>query len=361
MTNGAFHAAFFMLYYYMNENVIQMLPADTLGAMPEVYRWGIELIKLIQRAESPALTAIMRAISAIGSEIIFLPMILFIFWCIDEKRGFRLGALAIVSVWLNIFLKNFFRHPRPFFLDPSLGLVNESGFGFPSGHAQLSLTLLIPLAIWLSQAAAGEAQNKKKLIWAGAVLLISLIAFSRLYLGVHFPTDILAGFFLGGFILVFCFFTFPLLERFFAVTGVRSQNICAALLVLGMNSLYPPDRSLPALFLGFCIGYSMMKSRFPFTAVFLSKKEGGEKMGTEKHPIVIMFFRCVIGFAGLAIIHLVLALFFPGAGSLFSEIPIWGRASPFSDLGNFARFILIGLWVTAGAPKVFQRMEHETE
>jgi hypothetical protein len=59
----------------------------------------------------------------------------------------------------------------------------------------------------------------------------------------------------------------------------------------------------------------------------------------------------------MVIIYQVSRLIFPGEGSLFNVFPVWSRASPYYDLGLFIRFGLLGLWVSAGAPLIFQRME----
>ena len=130
--------------------------------------------------------------------------------------------------------------------------------------------------------------------------------------------------------------------------GPRFWNIGAAVIVLLMNGVYPRDRTLPALFLGFCFGYTLMKQRFPF---FARAEINGKKPGLR-----VMFSRCLTGFAGMVIIYSALRLFFPGEGSLFSEFPVWGKASPLYELGRFIRYGLLGFWASAGAPRVFQRM-----
>jgi hypothetical protein len=69
-----------------------------------------------------------------------------------------------------------------------------------------------------------------------------------------------------------------------------------------------------------------------------------------------MLLRCITGFAGLVVIYFVLRLLFPGEGSLFSYVPLWSQSSPFYELGRFIRYGAVGLWASAGAPMIFQRM-----
>jgi len=328
----------------MNEAIIEMSAPDRLPFLYGMYRWGIDVIRVIQRIESPWLTALIKGITALGTEALYLPLILFIFWWVDEKRGLRFGILILISAWINSVAKDLLKQPRPYNFEPSLGLAVESSYGAPSGHAQMSLSFWIPMAVWLGEVWA----KKKRLIWAGAIFFILLIGFTRLYLGVHFPTDLFAGWILGGAVLVLWFIPGPRLEKLITSAGPRIQSILAAIAALIMNGLYPKDRTLPALLLGFCLGYVLMKQRFPFSA-------RGEIKG--KRPgLSAAVLRCVIGLAGMAVIYLALRLILPGEGSIFRDIPSWGAASSFYELGRFIRYGLLGLWASAGAPRIFQRM-----
>jgi membrane-associated phospholipid phosphatase len=244
----------------METSYIQMLPMENLQSIPGIYLWGIEVIRAIQKLQNPALTAVISFITELGTDKFYIPVIMFIFWWIDEKRGLRLGILVILSGWINSFFKDVFKQPRPYNFDPSLGLAYEPTYGVPSGHAQNSLCFWVSIAAWL----AGKKKSQKRLpVWAAAVSLIVLIGFTRLYLGVHFPTDLFAGWILGALILLLMYVLSPLLLKHLS-GQTRLQNILAAFAALAMITLYPNDRYLPALFLGFCLGYNIMKKNFPF-------------------------------------------------------------------------------------------------
>ena len=333
----------------MNETVIGIGPAEVADVLPPtflwmMYEWGIEFIRVIQRIETPALTALMKFITAFGTEVVYAPLILFMLWWVDEKRGLRFGVLMILSMWINLFMKDILRQPRPFNLEPSLGMITMSGYGAPSGHAQLAMCFWIPVAAWLEKV----WPKRRTVIWAAAVSFIVLISFTRLYLGVHFPTDLFAGWILAGIILFIFFMLGPHIERLLTSGGIRAQNITAAGIALIMNGLFPQERAIPALFLGFCLGYTMMKQRFPFSA--------REEINGSKPGVQAMFFRCLTGLASTAALFLALRFIFPGEESLFRDIPVWGAASPFYDLGRFVRYGVLGFWASAGVPRLFQRM-----
>jgi membrane-associated phospholipid phosphatase len=328
----------------MNGEIIQILPAETIPFLAAVYRWGISVIRTIQVLESPGLTGVIKFITALGSGAFIAPLLLFIFWCVDEKRGFRMAVTVIFSAWANTCLKNLFKQPRPFGLEPSAGLAEESGYGFPSGHAQTSLVFTLPLSSW----AASVKKHYSLLIRAGAVFFILLLGFTRLYLGVHFPTDVAGGWLSGGIILTAFYFLGPRIRAWLAAAGKRSQLICTAAAAFVMNSLRTGDARFPALFLGFGCGYSLMINSFPFSA---RKPVNGKAPG---FPVYAA--RYAIGIAGAAAVYLGLGLVFPGGASLLAGIPGWGEDTVFYELGRFIRCGLTGLWISAGAPRVFLRL-----
>jgi membrane-associated phospholipid phosphatase len=339
----------------MNEGLIQLLPADPASWNP-AYRWGIEFIKYIQGIKNPLLTDVIKIITGLGTELFFIPTILLAYWCVNEKKGFRLGIMLLISVWINIICKEFFKMPRPYELDSSVGLAFEPSYGMPSGHAQISACFWIPLAGWLCRfrksGAVKPAERphlEKVLFYTAACFIILLIGITRLYLGLHFPTDLLGGWLLAGIILAVYFIYGKHIAEFLQEQGLRIELVFTALISLVMNTVYPQNRSFSALFLGFGAGYALMRQYLHFS-VNNEVKGKGQRFG-------ILALRYLLGIAGAAFLVQGLKYFFPGEDSMFAALPWFGKDSSLYELARFLRYGILGLWASAGAPWVFLKLK----
>jgi membrane-associated phospholipid phosphatase len=330
----------------MNGTIGVLTAADS-SVVYDLYRWGIMIIKGIQTIESPVLTGIMKVLTALGTEVFYIPVILFVLWCVDEKQGFRLTVLILLSAWVNGFFKDLLKQPRPYDLDPGVGRAVETSYGIPSGHAQQSLVFWAAAAPWADAFFRPRRGSRLSPAWVIAGCFILIIPFTRLYLGVHFPTDIAAGWFLGGIILAVYYRLGAPIESFIALGGTRIQLVCAAGAALLMNA-FGSDSSLGGMFFGFGAGYALLRKYVPFTA-------RGPVRG-RKPGFLILGTRYLLGIAGAALIYLGLRLLLPGESSLFAELPLWGIASPYYALGRFLRYGMLGLWASAGAPWLFRRL-----
>lgn len=148
----------------------------------------MEFLEMLARFRTPWLDQFMLAITNFGSEIAFLVVALLIFWCADKRKGYYILSVGFVGTILNQFMKLWFRVPRPWFLKPGYtpveGAVSDAGgYSFPSGHTQNSVGTFGGIAY----------TAKDKLIRYGSVALAILVPFSRMYLGVHTPMDVLVG------------------------------------------------------------------------------------------------------------------------------------------------------------------------
>jgi len=141
---------------------------------------------------SDALTPFMEEISlfAIG-EIIFLPV--FIYWCLDKKKGFFILFACKISQTFNALVKLTACIYRPWIKDARIipagdAIRTATGYSFPSGHTMMATPLYVGTAIYA-----------KKIKWLSALCILALVLtmFSRNYLGVHTPQDVIVGFLLG--------------------------------------------------------------------------------------------------------------------------------------------------------------------
>jgi membrane-associated phospholipid phosphatase len=163
---------------------------------------------------SPTMNEVAMQLTALGSGVV-VPIIAFFFILILLGNGRKrtaisfavmiVGAGALIAV-----LKLFFAISRPDTYEP---LVKEMTYSFPSGHAVISFTLYGGMAAWLF-----VARRKERWVWFTSfflLLLAGVIALTRVYLGVHWPSDILAGFFIASFWVALCLLLDKYLNRDF--------------------------------------------------------------------------------------------------------------------------------------------------
>jgi len=287
--------------------------------MSQIYTWGIHFIQGMQAVGGPFLDGFFKGITFLGDEEFYLLLFPFIFWCLDTKFGAKLVYILLITGAINYGLKDLFAQPRPFVLQPGINLVEATGYGLPSGHAQSAVLIWGALA----------SRIKKTWGWIVAVLAMLLIGVSRIYLGVHFPTDVLAGWALGAVLLSLVARavpgilrrpgTIPLSLSLVLITGVTAA-------ALGLN----PSRdlvSVAAAFWGFSHGLLFL-SRF-----FCLSCSGNWGKRIARYPIGLLVS---------------LALYL-GLKALFPE-----EGEQLYLLFRFIRYALLGLWIGLGAPLVFR-------
>ena len=159
----------------------------------------------VEGIRTPFFNLFFYNVSLTGYPIFLFLFIAFGYFFWSPQRFSRVAMLLFISAVINSFLKDFFQDPRPpadFMLDGGIG----TSYGWPSGHAQIAVTLWGLLAYEL----------KNKFISIGAITFILLVAFSRMYLGVHDLGDVAAGLLIGGFILLLWHYAvvYKLYEKF---------------------------------------------------------------------------------------------------------------------------------------------------
>ena len=188
------------------------------------FTWEISLMENLQRVIPGWLMTGISQFSLFGEEVALILIMGLIYWCLDKRVGKYIGEIVIIGALWNPMIKNIFCRRRPYMDNENIDLlrmiakdadkydVAAQGFSFPSGHSTNAAALYGGLA---------RLKNDKTWIWAG--ILMILVGFSRVAVGAHFPTDVLAGWGMGLFVVFFI----PWLKR-----KLQNENLFYGILVM---------------------------------------------------------------------------------------------------------------------------------
>jgi hypothetical protein len=292
----------------------------------------------------------MKFFTFLGSEEFFILVLPALYWSINAGLGARLGAILLFNAGLNDILKLAFHGPRPYWVDERvIPMAIEPSFGVPSGHSQIAV------AMWGTLA----AQAKRPWAWAAAIAMILMVGLSRIYLGVHFPHDVLLGWLLGVLVL-WAFMRWS--DALAAWVKTKSLGIqiglafALSMLMLAASSaaflslqgwVFPAewDNALKvADFVPVSLDNSLSSAGalFGFLAglAWITSKGGFSTDGQRKQRMA----RYILGLVGLLILWY-------GLGSVFPR-----EATFIAYLLRYLRYTLVGGWISAGAPYLFLRL-----
>lgn len=268
-------------------------------------------IRALQGLSSPLLDAIFTAITSTGSSAFLILAVLLLYWLRDKRVAVLISVLLLYGSALNGLMKALFGMPRP---PQELHKVDAGGNGFPSGHAQQST------AFWSSLALAYRGTMA-----AAAVVMIVLVALSRVYLGVHFLGDVLGGAAIG-----------LLLASGTVILSARVPWSSLDLRLKVILSIAGPSIFPGALYL---LGYDVLMSWGSMMGILVGYLLETRLVGLEPA-------------SGPVSVVVRLAIGLPTVAGLF--LAARATAQPFLDLLLYAA---LGLTATLGLPLVFRGVE----
>ena len=191
----------------------------------------MELLYFLEKLRTPVGDAFFQLVTYFGEDVLFLAMALILLWCIDKHKAYYILICGFVASLAGQLMKMTFKIDRPWVQDPDfqpVGSAKEAAndFSFPSGH-----TILVT-STWGATALSFGG----KLLRIGAPILIFLVGLSRMYLGVHTPWDVLAGWGVG---IAAIILLRPLMKKAMAdsrvmwavIAGLVALALCNLLLV----------------------------------------------------------------------------------------------------------------------------------
>lgn len=153
----------------------------------------MEFLHFLEGIRFPLLDKAMLLITNAGDETVFIVIAMIYLWCIDKFDAYYLLFVGFTTTVFNNLVKVIFKTPRPWVRDPSLKAVEAAvpaatGYSFPSGHTQSAVGTFGVVTV----------TAKKRFLKIAAIILALLVGFSRMYLGVHTPADVLVGFLISA-------------------------------------------------------------------------------------------------------------------------------------------------------------------
>jgi membrane-associated phospholipid phosphatase len=274
----------------------------------------LSMLEWIQSLRIPILDHVFVWITVLGEEYFAIGVLCLILWCVNKKLGYAIGFTYLTSFILNFSIKELFHVQRPFVLDKDITPIRPetaTGYSFPSGHTQSTASLATAIA----------ASFKKRWLIIVGVILIVLMAASRMYLGVHTLLDVAVG----------------------AAVGIAWSFAALAI----MNHLERSNKQAWLLLLLIPVAVAMF---------FIRDNDGYKIAGTFSSFLIgYLLDAKFIRYDTTGKLWQQIVKFVVGIAVLFA-IKQFGKMLMGNSLAaDYIRYLLIGLWITVLAPMLYKK------
>lgn len=270
------------------------------------------ILQFFERCRSDSLTLLLTSITILAEKGFLVIVLSILYWCVNKEKGKKLAWFVLFNTLGNSIIKNIVKMPRPYELGvvSPLRVQTATGYSFPSGHTQSATSF------W----GGGMVIFKTKASIILGMIMIVLTAISRMYLGVHWPMDVLGGI-AFGFILIY--FADKMLD---STKGITLNHILGTSLLYIVALLFNVRHDFytaVAGIWGFCMGAFIEQQYIQFT---------------QSTQVKTHLYRIIIGIVGILVLYIGI-----------------GKFLPHLKIVSMLKNALVMIWIMAGAPYFFKK------
>lgn len=296
----------------------------------------MEILLFFQSIRSDILTMLFTTFTICTETMSVILIATILYWCIDKKCGQRLLFALISSITINSIIKNTLKVKRPIGSEglESMRIETATGYSFPSGHTQTATT------VWVS---IMEYFKNKWIIILGIIMILGA-GVSRLYLGVHWPSDVLGGLIIGTII------SLAFVKIFDYIDETKSYYILfIILIVFGVIVYFIQEKDLIKYFgmcTGFVLGYIVEDKFINFTTKESNKQVSIFTNKKAKIKLSTKVFRFILGIVTLGLVYVVFK---------YLEVLLFQNSKEsILIMSAYIRYFLVVFWGMAGVPALFK-------
>lgn len=298
---------------------------------------NMDILLYFQSIRSDILTTIFTGFTICTEQVAVVLIAAIMYWCVDKKCGQRLLFAVTGSITINSVLKNFFKSPRPIDSEnlQSLRTETATGYSFPSGHTQTATTVWTAIIDYF----------RKWWIALLGIIMILGAGISRLYLGVHWPQDVLAGWIIGILVSIVFVRLFDYVDQ-----NKNYYILFLTLIAFAVIVYFFMGEELVksfALYTGFVLGYIVEDKFIDFSTEESKKKANIFTNAKSKPKLSTKILRFIVGIITLGIVYAALK-------SLVILLQI-DTIEGISLLADYIRYTIVVFWGIAGVPFLFER------
>ncbi|MDF2594488.1 MAG: phosphoesterase PA-phosphatase related protein [Clostridia bacterium] len=274
----------------------------------------IQILQYLESIRTEFFTAIMVSVTVMAESLFLMSILAILYWCVDKVKSIRLAFIVLFSSVINGIIKTAVQMPRPFEkgVVAPLRVKTATSSSFPSGHTQSAVSFWGGSSLIL----------KSRFSLFIGLFMAGLTAFSRLYLGVHWPMDVVGGVLLG--ILSIFMANHILGEK----ALIKKNHILAISVVMLFGMVMPIEKDLAkaiASLWGMVCGLYVEQNYIHFEPI---------------QKLKVQIVKVIIGMGLIGAIYI-------GLKNLFPE----------DKLFDMIRYAVLLWWITAGAPYLFKNIK----